>query len=185
MDRMNRQANDWTLSLLEIGPSDNVLEIGFGPGQAVEKVLSLVQSGKVAGVDLSEAMLAQATKRNLTAVQNRRLDLRCGDAASLPFPDNTFNKVFAINVIYFWEHPGHNLKEAWRVMKDGARIAIYMGDRDQMARLRITQTGLFHLYSGEDCQSLLISTGFRNTRFEMRPIKQGPVSRAVCTLGEK
>ena len=43
--------NEWTISLLNIQRSDNVLEIGFGPGIAIELVSNIVQDGHVVGID--------------------------------------------------------------------------------------------------------------------------------------
>jgi len=34
----NRERNAWTISMLDIQPDDQVLEIGFGPGQAIQEV---------------------------------------------------------------------------------------------------------------------------------------------------
>lgn len=44
------EKNKWTISLLNIQPSDNVLEIGFGPGVAIELVSNMIQDGPVAAV---------------------------------------------------------------------------------------------------------------------------------------
>ena len=41
----NRQRNDWTIALLDIQPQDRVLEIGFGPGVAIEKLARLPSMG--------------------------------------------------------------------------------------------------------------------------------------------
>ena len=65
----NRERNVWTISLLDIQPSDQVLEIGFGPGQAIQKVAKLTPNGFVAGIDLSDMMVSQASKRNTAAIR--------------------------------------------------------------------------------------------------------------------
>jgi ubiquinone/menaquinone biosynthesis C-methylase UbiE len=41
MSLANRKVNEWTISLLDIQPTDHVLEVGFGPGLAIHKVATL------------------------------------------------------------------------------------------------------------------------------------------------
>jgi len=64
----NRDANYWTVGLLDVKPTDHVLEIGFGPGLAIQKVAAIVSKGLVAGVDSSETMLKLAQKRNAASI---------------------------------------------------------------------------------------------------------------------
>jgi ubiquinone/menaquinone biosynthesis C-methylase UbiE len=59
----NRARNAWTISMLDIQSDDQVLEIGFGPGQAIQEIAKLTPNGFVAGIDLSDTMVAQASKR--------------------------------------------------------------------------------------------------------------------------
>ena len=45
----NRERNEWAVGLLDLKPDDRVLEIGFGPGLAIEQMASIVTRGLVAG----------------------------------------------------------------------------------------------------------------------------------------
>jgi fibrillarin-like rRNA methylase len=47
--------NEWGISLLNIQPSGHVLEIGFGPGVAIQKMCDLVTDGIIYGIDHDEA----------------------------------------------------------------------------------------------------------------------------------
>jgi len=52
--RSNRERNSWVVSLLDVQPSDRVLEIGFGPGLAIAELSRRVgDSGHVYGIDHS------------------------------------------------------------------------------------------------------------------------------------
>src|ERR1700678_3305532 len=59
----NRQRNRWVVSLLDIQPTDRVLELGFGPGVAIA-ALARAGAAHVYGVDHSGVMARQASKRN-------------------------------------------------------------------------------------------------------------------------
>jgi len=81
----NRERNAWTISSLDIQPNDQVLEIGFGPGQAIQEVTKLAPNGFVAGIDMSDVMVAQASKRNAADIRSGRVLLRQGSESPLPF----------------------------------------------------------------------------------------------------
>ena len=76
--RSNRQRNAWTVSLLNIQPEDRVLEIGFGPGLAIEQIARITTKGFVAGIDHSDVMVRMASKRNAKAIREGRVELRLG-----------------------------------------------------------------------------------------------------------
>src|SRR5262249_8973804 len=124
MARGNRRAATWTVSLLDILSTDDVLEVGFGPGVAIGHVSAKADKGRVSGVDNSATMVAVARKRNAAAVAAGHVDLRYGDAAALPYPGNVFDKVYSIHCIYFWANPVHALQELRRVLRPGGTVAV-------------------------------------------------------------
>ena len=122
MARMNQQCAAWVINLLDIQPHERVLEVGFGPGVGIQ--LLARSAGYVAGVDASEAMVEQATARNVQAVERGHVDLRHGSVERLPFADNTFDKALAINSMQVWPDAVAGLREIGRVLKPGGRIAL-------------------------------------------------------------
>lgn len=169
--RMNREAVEWTIALLDIKLTDRVLEIGFGPGLGIQQAAALALRGHVAGVDFSDAMVRQARTRNAAAIAAGRAELRHADAAALPYPDRSFDKVFAVNVIYFWPEPVTILRELRRVLKPGGRLALYLIAKEDLAKYKLTRTGLYRHYTGEDVARLLTEAGFSGARFETRQEK--------------
>lgn len=180
--RINREGTDWTVGLLDIQPADHVLEIGFGTGYGIRKAAALASRGRVAGIDFSETMVRQARAHNEAAIAAGLVDLQLGDASALPYPDNSFDKVFATNVVYFWREPLANVKELLRVMKPGGRLALYVIAKEELAEYKLTQTGVYTLYTGDDLVRLLTQAGFRNARFET---KSERLRTGVCSLAEK
>lgn len=180
--RINLEGIDWTISLLEIQPTDHVLEIGFGPGHGIQQVARLATQGRVAGVDFSETMLRQASSRNAAAITAGRVELCLGDASALLYPDNTFHKIFATNVVYFWKNPLANLRELLRVMKPGGRLALYVSAKEDLLKFKVTQTGVYQLYTGDDLVRLLIQAGFHQARFVTKHERH---RTGICVLAEK
>lgn len=185
MGRINRGVNDFVITQLEIRPRDKVLEIGFGPGKAIEQVARQLTTGRIDGLDMSGTMVTQAAKLNRRAIEQGKVDLRVGEASRMPYRDETFDRIFCVNVMYFWPQPERELGEMFRVAADDARVAIYIGDREQMADVPMTKTGVFRLFSGEDVAALLREAGFQDCRIVEASIEQGPISRGSCVLGTR
>jgi ubiquinone/menaquinone biosynthesis C-methylase UbiE len=124
MAHVNRDAAAQIIEMLHVRADDKVLEVGFGPGVAIQLLLPRVPAGSVAGIDYSQEMVRQAAARNATALRNRRVDLRYGSVERLPFADETFDKAFAINSMQAWPDARAGLREIQRVLKRGGNVAL-------------------------------------------------------------
>jgi SAM-dependent methyltransferase len=98
----NRRRNLWVVSLLDVQPTDRILEIGFGPGIAIHALSELATGGLVYGVDHSEVMVRQAAKRNAAAIRAGRVDLRCASVHNLPAFGAPLDKIMAVNSMGMW-----------------------------------------------------------------------------------
>jgi SAM-dependent methyltransferase len=124
MARANEGCGAWVADLLEIGPNDSVLEVGFGPGVIIQRLSKLASARHVAGIDLSQDMVEQARARNAAAIESGRVDLRRGSVESLPFDDDAFDKALAVNSMQVWPDPAAGLREMRRTMKPGAKVTL-------------------------------------------------------------
>lgn len=116
---MNRSA----VAMLDVQPDDQVLEIGFGHGRAMQMIAAQAQQGYVAGVDLSGVMVRQAAQRNRAAIKAGRAEVCQGTVANLPYEYARFDKVLAVNNYQFWPNPEFNLVELQRVLRaDGLLV---------------------------------------------------------------
>jgi ubiquinone/menaquinone biosynthesis C-methylase UbiE len=120
----HRPENLWTISVLQAQPADQILELGFGGGLAIQELAKVVTQGRVAGIDYSKMMVRAARWRNARLIKQGRVDLRWADASTLPFEDNTFDKAFSIHSIYFWPQPLKALAEILRVLKPGGLLVL-------------------------------------------------------------
>ena len=115
---------------LELPPGDRVLDVACGTGLNLPHLRELVgEQGQVVGIDLSPRMLDIA--RRLIATRGwKNVEAREADAAQLPFPDESFDKVicsFALNIIPDYVRA---IGEAKRVLVPGGRfvsLEIHLG----------------------------------------------------------
>ena len=159
LNKANAKMNDMTLDQLAIAPSDSVLEIGFGGGDLLAKILAADQAELVVGVDRSDEMVRVATKRFASFIRNSKLELHSADVEALPFPDAAFTKLCSVNTIYFWRDPAKALAECHRVLQRGGRLLLCFNSREDMERWPIHKHG-FRLYGLAEIESLLQAAHF-------------------------
>lgn len=122
MARKNLALNGWVAELADVGPGDRALEVGFGPGLLVARLVE--HAAFVAGVDRSEVMLRQALRRNARLVREGRIELRQGSAGELPFDDASFTHACSVNSLQFWPSVEDGLCEIRRVLAPGGRLVL-------------------------------------------------------------
>lgn len=124
MSQRNHERNLWLAQLLAPTPDIHLLEIGFGPGLAIEQFAPLLDSGHVSDIDRSQIMVRQATKRLQLHIKSGKVFLRRGNVRRIPFDGAQFDMIYAVNCMMFWEYPLEALAEIRRVLKPGGRLAI-------------------------------------------------------------
>lgn len=169
MARQHRPENEWSVALLAPQPTDRVLEVGFGPGVAIQLLAAQVNVGLVAGVDYSPTMVAQARRRNAQAIKNGRVDLRDGEATKLPFADASFDKVLSIHTLYFWSQPMDALTELRRVLKPGGTLTLTFMPREYWPSGE-TAEHIDGVYTGPEVAQLMLEAGFSQARVELGPM---------------
>ena len=170
----NRERNIWTVGLLDVQAQDRVLEIGFGPGIAIQEFARRATSGLVVGVDHSEVMVQQARKRNAAAVSAGRVDLRLGSADALPAFDAPFDKILAVNSLLFWDDPVARLKELHDRLRPGGQIAIVYQPRGPGSTNEVAAR------TAQEIAAHFTEVGFTDVRVETLALQP---TDAVCVLG--
>ncbi|NRQ39726.1 methyltransferase domain-containing protein [Nonomuraea sp. NN258] len=156
----NRQRSIWAVSLLDVRPTDRVLEVGFGPGIGIAAFAARAVQGRVHGVDHSQAMVRQAARRNAAAVRAGRVRLTHASVDRLPSFGEPLDAVLAVNSVGFWTDPAERLRELRLLLRPGGRIALVSQPRCPGAT-RDTTTR-----AGQELQDLLAQAGFVQIRVE-------------------
>jgi SAM-dependent methyltransferase len=172
--RSNVERNRWVVSLLDVRPTDRVLEIGFGPGVAIAELAGRATRGHVYGVDHSAVMVREAGRRNAAAVRADRVHLTQAPVERLPRFDDPLDAVLAVNSVGFWPDPVARLRELRGLLRPGGRIALASqprspgADRDTTAR------------AARELADLLTEAGFTGPRTETLELDP-PVACVIAT----
>jgi phosphatidylethanolamine/phosphatidyl-N-methylethanolamine N-methyltransferase len=108
------------MDLVSLRPGERVCLIGVGTGADLP---CLPKGVHAVGIDLSEAMLAQA-RRKLPIV-GCEVELRVGDAQALAIEDGTFDVVVLNLVLSVVPDPRACMSEALRILRPGGRIVVF------------------------------------------------------------
>jgi len=172
----NRERNAWTIELLNIQPGDRILEIGCGPGLALEMCAKELSGGKIVGVDHSRTMIDQAARRNAHHIDAGVVELHLGDLQDLGALGGPFDKIYSANVAQFFPDKTEAFCVLFNVTVPGGTLAsTYMPRGKNPSRLDAATFA-------EDIKGHMKAAGFGNIRVEEHSLEPVP---AVCVLGER
>jgi ubiquinone/menaquinone biosynthesis C-methylase UbiE len=131
------------LQALALTTSERVLDIGSGPGLlAYDMAVAVGQTGRVSGVDISQAMVAMAGKR---CSAEPWAEFRIAGATELPYPNDDFDAAVSTQVYEYVRDVPAALAELHRVLRPGGRaiildtdygsLVIHTEDAPRMARV--------------------------------------------------
>jgi ubiquinone/menaquinone biosynthesis C-methylase UbiE len=112
------------VELCPIADGSLVLDVGCGIGSETTRLANAVgQTGKVTGIDNSEAMIKEAQRRASALTVPVHFEL--GDAHSLPFKDAPFDLCRAERVLLYLEDPAKAVAEMARVTRSGGHVILF------------------------------------------------------------
>ena len=133
-----------------VSPGQTVLDVACGTGIVARTAAELVvPDGKVTGVDLNDAMLTVARRVGSS------LDWRQGDAADLPFPDESFDVALCQMALMFFPEPAAAVREMARVVTRAGTVGVLVPGslEHQPAFAPLVEMIVGH--AGEEARSLL------------------------------
>lgn len=184
MNRSHSWVTAWGLRHVEVGRRDTVLDIGCGGGRTLQRLAAMADLGKVYGVDYSEASVAASRRFNHAAVESGRIEIQTASVSHLPFPDNTFDLVTAVETHYYWPDYAGDMREILRVLKPGGSLLIVAesyrgGGFGVLYKTAMKALAGAHL-SPEEHTALLVNAGYEDTEVALEPKKGW-----ICATGRK
>jgi SAM-dependent methyltransferase len=158
----NANAYEFAFRSLSLRRSDRILEIGFGNGHLISRLLTLAEDLSYVGIDISETMVSEAIAFN----KGVSLDVRVGSSSAIPFSPGEFDRVLAINTIYFWSDPSRDLAEIRRVLRPNGKLVLGAFDPAGTRTNPVFAYG-FKFYETEELSQMLKAAGFLRVAIEV------------------
>lgn len=161
----NRPAYENILRDLMIQSSDKILEIGYGPGVGISLVSNRTKTNEIYGIDYSELMYKRASKKNIRFIEDNRVHLMFGDFVETELNTTGFDKIFCINVVYFWDNLQKPFEKVNSLLKEDGTFCIYMAGKEELTKDKIAQDGIFNKYTIDEILNALRSCGFNDVDY--------------------
>ncbi len=166
-----------------IKPGDTVLDLGSGAGNDVFVARSLVgSSGKVIGLDMTEAMVEKA-RQNAKTLGYSNVEFHLGEIEKIPLPEQCIDVVISNCVLNLVPHKPKAFAEIMRVLKKGGHFSVsdMVLNRDLPKELK----GVAELYAGcvagalpkNEYLQIISAAGFQNVQVVLE--KPRPLSDDV------
>jgi ubiquinone/menaquinone biosynthesis C-methylase UbiE len=172
-ERSEAPVRNGALALLKAGAGEAVLEIGCGTGHTLVTLAKAVGArGKVQGLDLSDQMIKVAKLNVAKAGLLDRVTLRCGDAAQLPYADNSLDAVFMSFTLELFDTPEIPivLRECRRVLRPDGRIAVAGLSKEGPGGrvIRMYEWGHEHFPNFLDCRPIYVRAALEKAGFKIQ-----------------
>ena len=181
LDRMNvshEPLRSFAFPLLPWRSGMRILDVGCGGGAAIAEMLKLSPGSIIDGIDYSEVSVRKSSLLN-QAFLGTRCFIRQADVTALPFDDNTFDLVTAVETVYFWPDIRAGFREILRVLKPSGTFAILNEGCDPDHNDWPTIDGFMKIYRPEELEALLSACGFEHAE-TARGDRQN-----ICVTGRK
>lgn len=165
MDLRNKETYKKVISDLNIQKGDKIYEIGYGPGLGISLIAKKNIGCEISGIDFSELMHGKATKRNKKFVDSGIVHLKFGDLLTENIDNEKHDKIFCVNVIYFWNDLNKAFEKIFSMLNNGGMYCIYMDHEKDFEKLKFTKD--FCKYSIEKVESALKDAGFKNIEYKL------------------
>ena len=178
MNCLNKKLYKAVVENLNIQTTDTVLDIGFGNGYLVRRLLS-ENPQKMCGIEISPDMLEIVAKKSRKKIEQGKIELLLADVQNLPFESALIDKIYTINTVYFWQDIHRGFAEIKRVLKPNGVFLNVIYLKEWLDKLPITQYG-FSKYTAEQIEEITAENGLKIERIiEIQPRK------SICVIARK
>jgi ubiquinone/menaquinone biosynthesis C-methylase UbiE len=175
----------WGLSHVSINKNDTILDIGCGGGKAINTLAKMATEGKIYGIDYSEVSVSVATKTNKRFIDAGRVEILHASVESLPFPNDMFDLVTAVESYYFWPDLVNNLRGIRRVLKPGGSLILinecYRDERFERRNSYLARLGDFTYHLPDEFRIFLKKAGYSSIQIEVLENKNWISAKGIKT----
>ena len=185
MNESHGPVTSWGLGHVEIRDDFTILDVGCGGGRTIDRLASVATKGHVSGIDYSAQSVATSRETNKQWIDAGRVDIEQATVSQLPYADESFDLVTAVETHYYWPDLPHDVREVVRVLKPGGRFLIiaetYRGRPKDWLYWPVMTLGLRAAYlTPDEHRRLLIEAGYADVRVAVEEGKGW-----ICAIGTR
>jgi len=162
MNNSHCALTDWAFSRVDMSNEAIALDVGCGGGRTIEKLAQRI--AKVHGIDYSAGSVAASRVHNKSLIARGRVVVQQASVSHLPFADNCFDLVTAVETQYYWPDVVSDMREILRVLKPGGPLMVvaesYKGASNDWLLGPIMQLLGSHRLSVDDHRALFQQAGY-------------------------
>jgi ubiquinone/menaquinone biosynthesis C-methylase UbiE len=170
MNSRHSGVTDWGLTHITVEKHFTILDVGCGGGRTIDKLAAIATQGKVYGVDYADESVAASKRTNARWIDMGRVEVQHASVSQLPFRDEMFDLVTAVETHFWWSNLPADMREVFRVIKPGGRLIIiaevYKGAHTTVAQLAekyASRTGMT-LLSVDEHRELFANAGYSDVQ---------------------
>lgn len=143
----------WAIKQTTISDNYRILEIGYGGGSTIKNLLALNKNLEIHGIDISKESYITAQRVHSDSIRKGSVQLKIGNVENMPYQNNYFDRIFAIQTHIFWKDIKKSFQEVYRVMSSNSTLII--ASEKEKIHYHMTDYRTSHEFS-----QLLTSIGF-------------------------
>lgn len=124
LDAASNALADLAADGVRLGPDDTLLDVGFGFADQDIRWATRYEPAQIIGLNLTASQVRVARERVAERGLEDRIDLREGSATAMDLPDESVDKVIALESAFHFRPRAEFLREAFRVLRPGGRLAV-------------------------------------------------------------
>lgn len=143
----------WAIKQTTISDNYRILEIGYGGGSTIKNLLALNKNLEIHGIDISKESYRTAQRVHSDSIRKGSVQLKIGNVENMPYQNNYFDRIFAIQTYIFWKDIKKSFQEVYRVLSSNSTLII--ASEKEKIHYHMTDYRTSHEFS-----QLLTSIGF-------------------------
>jgi SAM-dependent methyltransferase len=182
MNGSHAPLTEWAFTHLGIPEGATALDVGCGGGQTIHRLSA--KAAQVYGIDYAAGSVAASRAHNKQLIAERRVHVEQASVSRLPFADDKFDVVTAIETQYYWPNLQGDMQEILRVLKPGGRLMVVAENYKGAHNDAVVGTVMKFLGSSrlsiDDQRALFLSAGFEGVEIAEERRKGW-----ICAIGTK
>jgi len=140
-DMVDKEQLDKCMEILQLGPSNKILDVGSGIGVLLEMIVGDTGASAV-GIDIAKIVIDKANERVAAKGTSSRVSFRTGDINLLLdyFPPASFDTILSLDTLYFVYDIKQTILDFKTLLSRGGQMALFYSQQDSPANSTASDT---------------------------------------------